>query len=137
MWLSPCRFNLPLTDNGGQPIPAKVIIELQRELLQEFGGFTIHPTSQGRWQTREGRLYQETVVTYEVAVPEGKIPALREIVVRLGRQLGQLAIYFDAPPPSVQIIDLSGPATPAGGISDEPRQSKTTPRRRKKDRPQG
>ncbi len=55
MWLSPCRFNLPLTDNGGQPIPAQVIIELQRELLQEFGGFTIHPTSQGRWQTREGR----------------------------------------------------------------------------------
>jgi hypothetical protein len=117
-------------------LPGYVIIELQRELLLEFGGYTIHATSQGRWQTREGRLYQEEVVTYEVAVPEAKIPVLRDIVVRLGRQLGQLAIYFDAPPPSVQIIDLSGPRTLAGGTSDEPRKSTRTPRRRKKDRPQ-
>jgi hypothetical protein len=73
------------------------------------------------------------VVTYEVAVPEEKIQRLREIVVRLGRRLGQLAVYFDAPAASVQIIDLSGPMT--GGSSDEPRKGKTARGRGKKDRP--
>src|SRR2546425_13241739 len=109
MRLSPCRFKLPLTGNAGQPIEARVILDLHRELLAEFQGFTIHPTSQGRWQSRAGRLYQEEVVSYEVAVLQERVSFLREIVCRLGRGLGQLAMYFDAPAPSVEIIDLSGP----------------------------
>src|SRR5262245_5356331 len=140
MRLSPCRFNVPLTDNEGQPINPQVIVDLHRELLAQFGGFTIHPTSQGRWQSRAGRVYQEEVVVYEVAVPEDKVPLLRDVVIRLGRRLGQLAMYFDVPPPSVEILDLSGPpdaGRTAGGSSDEPRQRKATRRRGKKDRPAG
>src|SRR5436309_2922820 len=140
MRLSPCSFKLPLTDNAGQPIEARVIADLQRDLLAKFRGFTVHPTSQGRWRSRAGRLYQEDVVVYEVAVPEDKISFLRGAVCRLGRRLGQLAMYFDAPAPSVEIIDLSGPppsATPGGGSSDEPGPDKTTRRRGKKDRPAG
>src|SRR5262245_39404215 len=74
MRLCPCRFNVPLTDNEGQAIDPQVILDLQRELLEQFGGFTILPTSQGRWQSRAGRVYQEEVVVYEVAVPEDKVP---------------------------------------------------------------
>lgn len=138
MRLSPCRFNVPLTDNEGEPIHGQVILDLHRELLAQFEGFTIHPTSQGRWQSRAGRVYQEEVVVYEVAVPEDKVSVLRGVVGRLGRRLGQLAMYFDAPPPSVEILDLSGPpnaATTAGGSKNEPRQGKATRRRGKKNRP--
>jgi hypothetical protein len=133
MRLCPCRFNVPLTDNAGQPIDPQVIVDLHRELLGQFGGFTIHPTSLGRWQSRAGRVYQEEVIVYEVAVSEDKVPLLRDVVSRL-------AMYFDAPPPSVEILDLSGPpglAAPAGGSSNEPRQGKATRRRGKKDRPSG
>src|SRR5262249_8792209 len=100
MRLPPCRFKLPLMDNEGQPIEARVILELHRELLAEFRGFTIHPTSLGRWQNRAGRLFQEEVIVYEVAVPEEKVAILRDIVYRLGLRLGQQAMYFDAPAPS-------------------------------------
>jgi hypothetical protein len=140
MRLCPCRFHVPLTDNDGQPIDPQVILDLHRELLAEFGGFTIHPTSQGQWRSRAGRVYQEEVVVYEVAIPEDKVDLLRDVVCRLGRELGQLAMYFDAPPPSVEIIDLSGPPSPAapdGGSSDEPGPRKRTRRRGKKDRPAG
>jgi hypothetical protein len=140
MRLSPCRFNVPLTDNEGQAINPQVIVDLHRELLTQFGGFTIHPTSQGRWQSRAGRVYQEEVVVYEVAVPEDKVSFLRDVVCRLGRRLGQQAMYFDAPPPSVEIIDLSGPpdtATAAGGSSDEPGPGQAARRRGKKNRPSG
>jgi hypothetical protein len=74
MRLSPCRFNVPLTTNEGRPIDPQVIVELHRELLGQFGGFTIHPTSQGRWQSRAGRVYQEEVVVDEVAIPEMQFP---------------------------------------------------------------
>src|SRR6266480_7528471 len=126
MLLSPCRFNVPLTDNEGQSIDPQVIVVLHRELLGSFGGFTIHPTSQGRWQSRAGRSYQEEVIVYEAAVPKEKIAVLRDVVCRLGRRLGQLAMYFDAPSPSVEIIDLSGGAgpAPAGVSGDEPRPKK-------------
>ena len=140
MRLSPCPFNLPLTDNGGQPIDSDVIIDLHRELLDKFGGFTIQPTSQGRWRSRMGTLYQEEIVTYEVAVVPDRIADLRELVCRLGRRLGQEAMYFDAPLPSVDIIDLSALPDPseASGVSHhEPKQAKATRRRGKKDRPAG
>jgi hypothetical protein len=137
MRLSPCRFNVPLTDNEGQPIDPQAILDLHRELLANFGGFTIHPTSQGRWQSRGGRLYQEEVVVYEVAVPEEQVGLLRDVVCRLGRRLGQLAMYFDAPPPTVEIIDLSSspdPAKPAERKGNEPGPRKTARRRGKNDR---
>jgi hypothetical protein len=138
MRLSPCRFNVPLTDNNGQPIDPQAIVDLHRELHGQFGGFTIHPTSEGRWQRRAGRMYQEAVVFYEAAVPKEKIALLRDVVCRLGRRLRQLAMYFDAPPPSVEIIDLSGPpgtAAKTGGSGDEPGPDQTTGRRGKRDRP--
>jgi hypothetical protein len=135
MRLSPCRFNVPLTDNEGQPIDPHVLVELHRELHGQFGGFTVHSTSEGRWQKQGGRLYQEAVVFYEVAVPRSRVAALRDVICNLGRQLGQLAMYFDAPAPSVEIIDLSGPPDPTGGSRDEPRPSQTTRRRGKSDRP--
>jgi hypothetical protein len=122
----------------GQPIETRVIGDLHGELLEQFQGFTVHPISEGRWQSRAGRLYQEEVVVYEAAIPAEKIPALREIVCRLGRRLGQLAMYFDAPAPLVEIIDLSSPsAAVAGGSSDEPRPKNRASRRGKKDRPPG
>jgi hypothetical protein len=136
MPLCPCRFNVPLTDHDGRLIDPQVIVDLHRELLGHFGGFTIHPKSQGRWQTRAGRVYQEEVVVYEAAVPTEKVAVLRDLVSRLGRRLKQLAMYFDAPPPSVEIIDLSNdPPIAAGGSRDEPGPEKGTRRRGKKNRP--
>ena len=138
MLLAACRFNAPLMDNDGQPIDPRVIVDLHRELLGQFGGFTVHPTSQGQWQSRAGRIYQEEVVAYEVAVQRDKVSQLRDLVCRLGRRLGQLAMYFDAPSPSVEIIDLSGPpdgAATNGGGGNGPKPDKKTRRRGKKDRP--
>ena len=137
--LCPCRFKLPLRDNNGQLVEPKLILDLQRELRENFEGFTINPTSRGQWESQAGRLYEEEVVGYEVAIPADKVSPLRALVCRIGVQLGQLAMFFDAPAPSVEIIDLSGfsrqPATE--GDTNESGSGKTTGRRRKKDRPQG
>lgn len=125
-------------DNLGHPAEPRVVLDLYRELLENFEGLTIHPTSHGHWQSQAGRLYQEEIVVYEVAIPEDKIPFLRDMVCRLGVRLGQLAMYFDAPAPSVEIIDLSESPKQApisGGKFDESKQGQGTRRRGKKNRP--
>jgi hypothetical protein len=129
---------VPLTDNEGRALDPRVIVDLHRDLLGQFGGFTIHPISQGRWRSQEGRIYQEEVIFYEIAIPEAKVTLLREVVCRLGRGLGQLAMYFDAPAPSVEIIDLlqaQAPASERGGRRHEPGSQQATRRGSKKNRP--
>jgi hypothetical protein len=140
MKLSPCRFKLPLRDNMGQAVEPEALLDLRRELNENFQGYTVHATSQGHWQSQAGRVYEEEIVVYEVAIPEERVSFLRDLVCRFGLQLGQLAMYFDAPAPSVEIIDLSGMSPRARaerGGSDESRSGKTTRRRGKKNRPQG
>jgi hypothetical protein len=85
-------------------------------------------------------MYHEEVVIYEVAIPKSKVDLLREKVCGLGRRLSQLAMYFDAPAPSVEIIELldrPDAAASTGGSTDEPGPQKATRRRGKKDRPEG
>jgi hypothetical protein len=138
MRLSPCRFNVPLTDNEGRRIDPQVIVDLHHDLLSSFNGMTVHPTSLGCWLSQAGQMFQEEVALYEVAVPEYKIIVLREVVCRFGLRLKQLAMYFDAPLPSVEIIDLSATTNDhslGGENSDEPGTGKKTRRRGKKDRP--
>ncbi len=74
------------------------------------------------------------MVDYEAAVADDKVAVLRDAVCRIGRRLGQLAMYFDAPAPSVEIMDRAGPrpAATRGGGRDEPGHDKTTRRRGKK-----
>lgn len=137
-----CRFMVPVTDNDGNEISPPILVDLHADLLGQFEGFTIHPSSLGRWRSREGQVFQEQVVVYEVAVADEAVPVLRDLVCRLGRRLGQLAMYFDAPPPSVEIIDLTSLQNQGGlpgeaGEGHEPQQSRTTRRRGKKNRPQG
>src|SRR5262249_47284784 len=92
------------------------------------------PSIQPAWgagKTARGDCFRKKV--YEVAIPEDKVPVLRDIVCWLGSRLGQQAMYFDAPAPSVEIIEL----TASGGAGDEPGKNKTTGRRSKKNRPPG
>lgn len=36
----------------------------------------------------------------------GRVPELRELVYSIGKKLGQKAMYFNAPPPTVELIEI-------------------------------
>jgi hypothetical protein len=57
---------LPLTYNDGAPIEAKKFQDVQRRLLDEFGGVTYFPQpNEGLW--RMGNVvYRDTIVIYRV-----------------------------------------------------------------------
>jgi hypothetical protein len=99
---SRCRFLVPVNYNDGRPVEPEFFIQLKMALDRQFGGFRIVPPTEGCWQ---GQV--ELTHEIEVAVAPKRIPELREVVIQIGRELGQTAMYFDAPPPSVEIIDVA------------------------------
>lgn len=58
-------FILPLTDNDGNGL-AHVHAEVQEELLNAFGGFTMEDV-QGVWRNDEGRRFVDASKRYTVA----------------------------------------------------------------------
>lgn len=96
-----CRFLLPVNYNDGSPVEPEIFIEIKMALDRQFGGFRIVAPSEGSWH---GQV--EATHEIEVSVEPEEVPALRRLVIEIGRRLGQKAMYFDAPPPTVEIIDI-------------------------------
>ena len=53
----------------------------------------------------DGRVYEETSYRLEVLVPPDRVSEAREVFARIGKQLGQCAIYFEVRDAG-EIIDL-------------------------------
>jgi hypothetical protein len=97
-----CRFLIPLAYNSGKLIEPKKFMEIKRKLDMEFGAYrVIDEEQEGSWQ---GQV--ENVMELEVAVYKKRIPALKKVVLEIGKDLGQLAMYFKVPSePDVLILD--------------------------------
>ena len=102
---------MPVNYNDGRPVEAEFFIKWKMRLDPKFGGWRIVPPSAGCWQGQVENTHE-----IEVLVFQKQIPALREMVMEIGRELGQSRMYFDAPPPSVELID------PETGLDDPEEQ---------------
>jgi hypothetical protein len=97
---SRCRFLIPVNYNDGRPIEAEKIVEIKIRLESAFGAFRWNEPQEGSWR---GQV--EFTHEVEIAINPRRVPELRALVCQIGRELGQKAMYFDASPPSVEIID--------------------------------
>src|SRR5687768_649136 len=99
---SRCAFLVPVAYNDGREIESEVLIALKNTLQQHgFGAFTVRGPFEGTW---EGQV--ELVMEYTVAIPRQRVAKLKSLVKEFLKGLGQQAMYFDAPAPSVEIISL-------------------------------
>jgi hypothetical protein len=99
----PCRFRLPLQYNDGRQVEPEVLIEIFKALTRQFGGYTPLGKGDGDWGQREGT---EPTMGIEVAVLPERVPELERVVIAIGRRLGQVQMYFDAPSPSVKFLEM-------------------------------
>jgi len=96
---------VPTHRNDGSKVgrrEQRTILTLVRDA---FGGYTLEGPSQGAWVADDGRVYEETSYRLEILVPPERVSEARELFTRIGRQLGQRAIYFEVRE-SGEIIDL-------------------------------
>jgi hypothetical protein len=70
-----------------------------------FRGYSLEGPFQGAWVADDGQTYEETSYRLEVIVPTERLNEARELFIRIGRQLGQRAIYFEIRAEG-EIIDL-------------------------------
>ncbi len=96
---------IPTHRNDG----SKINIRERRAILSlvrnTFSGHTLEGPFQGAWVADDGRVYEETSYRLEVLVSPERVSEARELFARVGRGLGQRAIYFEVRDAG-EIIDL-------------------------------
>ena len=86
---------IPTHRNDGAQISAAARREILRQVRDTFGGYTLEGPFQGTWVADDGTVYEETSYRLEVLIEPGQLQVARELVIGIGKQLGQRAMYFE------------------------------------------
>jgi hypothetical protein len=96
---------IPTRRNDGSKVTRRERRAFLTLVRDTFGGYTLEGPFEGAWIADDGQVYEETSYRLEVLVPAERVREARELFTRLGRQLGQRAIYFEVRDAG-EIIDL-------------------------------
>jgi len=84
-------------------VEPEVLLEIFQALTRQFGGYTPLGSAESDWGPQGGT---EPTMGVEVAVLPERVPDLEAVVRAIGKRLGQLQMYFDAPQPSVRFLEI-------------------------------
>ena len=105
-----CRLlvitRMPTHHNNGAQSSAVARREILRQVRDSFGGYTLEGPFQGAWVADDGTVYEETSYRLEVLIEPGQLQVARALVISIGKQLGQRAMYFEVRAGG-EIIDLA------------------------------
>lgn len=86
---------IPTHRNDGSKVSQRERRAFLTQVRDAFGGYSLEGPFQGAWVGDDGRVYEETSYRLEVLVPAERLGEARALLMGLGRQLGQRAIYFE------------------------------------------
>jgi hypothetical protein len=90
------QFLISVADRAAEPYCEAVIEEVRAELERRFGGWSqvgATPMPGGWIDPATGKRERELSWRYEVMVGPARIAELDDLLARLGRELGQAALY--------------------------------------------
>lgn len=96
---------IPTHRNDGSRISRRERRSILNLVRDTFGGYTLEGPFEGAWVADDGRVYEATSYRLEVLVPPERVSEARVLFTRVGKQLGQRAIYFEVREAG-EIIDL-------------------------------
>jgi hypothetical protein len=100
---------IPVTRNDGSPVDAVELQAILQRFWLTFGACTVDGRTQGYW-VDAGQLYQDECLKIVVACDTGRLPEAEDLVREVGRELGQLAMYFEVDRTSeVRILRIEEP----------------------------
>lgn len=85
---------IPTRRNDGSEVSDAEMQAILGGLWQRFGGATIDGIVEGHW-TDGGEHYQDRSLKVSIACESDRLHEAEEVVLAIGRQLGQLAMYFE------------------------------------------
>jgi hypothetical protein len=96
---------IPTHRNDGKKINQRDRRAILTLVRNAFGGHTLEGPFEGAWVADDGQTYVETSYRLEVLVPTERLSEARDLFIRIGKKLGQRAIYFEVREGG-EIIDL-------------------------------
>lgn len=89
------QFLIPVTDNDGNPYPGSVFEDLEHELVQRFGGWSLVSGTPmpGAWVDDAGLIVEDNSCRYEVAIDATRLPELDAYLAEVAKTTKQDAIY--------------------------------------------
>jgi hypothetical protein len=100
--LCPCMFSVPTKYNDGRLVEPKTMLRIHKAMARQFEDFTVlNPAAMGTWQEQT-----EPSAWFLIAVPPARVEELKDFVMKVGKELGQKKMYFQAGPPSAWLLDI-------------------------------
>lgn len=97
---------IPTHRNDGSPVSEAEFDGIVQRILEKFGGVTIAGRTLGHWtDPKSGQNFKDTCWQVFSCVEDSKVEEFKDLVVQIGRQLGQLAMYFEAQKPEIWFLD--------------------------------
>jgi hypothetical protein len=104
VWLVITR--IPTHRNDSSKINARERREILRQVRDAFGGYSLEGPFEGVWVADDGKVYEETSYRLEVIVEPGQLQVAGELIIAIGKQLDQQAMYFEVREGG-EIIDIA------------------------------
>jgi hypothetical protein len=87
---------IPLQYNDGRPVPAEKMDRIIDELVRRFEGCSDEGITKGQWLDPAGaRVYRDESWRISIVCDNSRLMEAREAVMKIGRELRQLAMYFE------------------------------------------
>lgn len=103
---------LPLVDNEGRLFPEAAWQEAMNGLIVPFGGATLGQPQEGCWLDARQQVRCERIRPVVISFAPERLDEFRVAVHKVGKRLGQEAVYVRFEEPRVELIPMS--AAPGG-----------------------
>jgi hypothetical protein len=87
---------IPLRFNDGQEVPQEQLNRLLDELVLQFSGCSDEGVTKGQWlDPKNSQLYRDESRRISVVCENRLLWDAQQAVIKIGKELGQLAMYFE------------------------------------------
>jgi hypothetical protein len=86
---------IPTTRNDGTPVKPSVLHRAVESLWRPFRGMTNEGTVTGHWIDDNGSEFTDVCLRVSIECDRSRLPEAIRAVKRVGRKLGQRAMYFE------------------------------------------
>jgi hypothetical protein len=98
---------IPTHRNDGSEVTEQELKRILRQVRRKFHGYSLEGPHPGAWVASNGDVYEEESYKLEVVVPRHRVAEVRKHFMKVGKQLGQRAIFFEVREGG-EIIELNG-----------------------------
>ncbi len=86
---------IPTTRNDGTAVKQSVLSRLLDSLWRPYGGMTNHGYVTGHWIDDDGVEFIDVCLQVSIECERSRLPEAIRAIRRIGRRLGQQAMYFE------------------------------------------